>query len=562
LTQTVEKPAPAGVDVVGRHRGLVLRTFLISSLTLSSRLIGFAREALAAAMFGDRSTINDAFVTAWAIPNLFRSLLGEGAMSTAVQPAITRADAERGNEAGRALFLAIARVLCLILLVLCASVMVLVHFMPDRMPVTGWAWLGTDPGPVRELTIRMMPFVILVCLSALASGALNVRGHFLAPSLAPVLMNVCWIGALVGVGVYWGWTRQPGASDAQEYARQLTMVRWLSAFALVAGVVLLLVQVPALASTGFLGKRRAGAGAAPPRVPSKQVFDVLKVSAPLALGAAVYQVNVLVDRWMALGMLGKGGASVLYYATRVQQFPMSLVSIAATSAVFPLLTALGHRRDLANLRALHDRTQHAIAFVAIPASVGLLFFTEPIVSVIFRHGEFSQGGVDRASDALRFLTLAILPAGAAGLVARTYYALGDFRTPVRISVLVLFANVLLNLLFVRGFGMEVGGLTLATATTAWANLLILSPGLRSRLGLPGAQPDFFPRLLRILAAAMASSFLAWLMYCGLHRDGKHSAVLLLGSIAVSVALYAALSHFLRIPEWSHVVERVRGRARK
>ena len=112
-----------------------------------------------------------------------------------------------------------------------------------------------------------------------------------------------------------------------------------------------------------------------------QVIAVLKVSAPLALGAAVYQVNVMVDGFMALGMLGTGGASVLYYATRVQQFPMSLVSIAATSAVFPALTALGHRRDLASLRSLHDRTQHAIAFVAIPASIGLLFFTEPIVSV-------------------------------------------------------------------------------------------------------------------------------------------------------------------------------------
>lgn len=549
------------VDVVGRHRGLVLRTILISSLTLTSRLIGFAREALAAAMFGDRSSINDAFVTAWRIPNLFRSLLGEGAMSTALQTAITRADADEGDEAGRALFLAIARVLTLILVVLCASVMLLVLYMPDRMPITGWAWLGPDPGPVRELTIRMMPFVILVCLSALASGALNVRGHFLSPSLAPVLMNLCWIGGLVVVGVYWGWTRLAGTTDGQEYERQLGMVRWLASFALLTGVVLLVVQVPALVSKGFLGKRSVTAGVAAIRVPTRQVLEVLKVSAPLALGAAVYQVNVMVDGFMALGMLGKGGASVLYYATRVQQFPMSLVSIAATSAVFPALTAIGHRKDLAGLRALHDRTQLAIAFVAIPASVGLLFFTEPIVSVIFHHGQFTQGGVERASDALRFLTLAILPAGAAGLVARTYYALGDFKAPVRISVLALFANVLLNLLFVRGFGMEVGGMTLATATTAWANLMVLSPGLRTRLGLPAAQSDFFPRLLRILAAALGSSFVAWMLYRALHGGEKHSAVLLFAAIAVSVGVYAVLCHLLRIPEWSHVLDRARGRGR-
>lgn len=556
MTTSSEQLPPGGVDVVARHGRLVFRTILISSLTLSSRLIGFAREALAAAMFGDRSSINDAFVTAWRIPNLFRSLLGEGAMSTALQTAITKADAERGDEAGRALFLAIARVLTLILVVLCASVMLLVFYMPDRMPVTGWSWLGPDPEPVRELTIRMMPFVILVCLSALASGALNVRGHFFSPSLAPVLMNLCWIGALVVVGVYWGWTREPGTSDAVEYGRQLGMVRWLASFALVAGVVLLLVQMPALVSKGFLGK-----GPVALRVPTRQVLDVLKVSAPLALGAAVYQVNVMVDGFMALGMLGKGGASVLYYATRVQQFPMSLVSIAATSAVFPALSAFGHRRDLANLRALHDRTQLAIAFVAVPASVGLLFFTEPIVAVIFHHGQFTQGGVERASDALRFLTLAILPAGAAGLVARTYYALGDFKTPVRISVLALFANVLLNLLFVRGFGMEVGGMTLATATTAWANLMVLSPGLRTRLGLPVAQADFLPRLLRIVSAALGSSAVAWLIYQTLHRGERHSAALLFAAIGVSVVVYALLCHLLRIPEWGHVIERARGKGR-
>jgi putative peptidoglycan lipid II flippase len=559
--QTIEETPPAGVDVVGRHGRLVLRTFLISSLTLSSRLIGFAREALAASMFGDRSSVNDAFVTAWRIPNLFRSLLGEGAMSTALQTAITKADAERGNEAGRALFLAIARVLGLILVALCAAVMLIVLILPDRMPITGLAWLGADPGPVRELTIRMMPFVILVCLSALASGALNVRGHFLSPSLAPVLMNVCWIGALVVVGLYWGWTRPPGASDADEYGRQLGMVRWLAGFALVAGAVLLLSQVPALVSKGFLGPRSVPAGTPLLRVPTAQVIAVLKASAPLALGAAVYQVNVMIDGFMALGMLGTGGASVLYYATRVQQFPMSLVSIAATSAVFPALTAFGHKRDLGSLRSLHDRTQHAIAFVAIPASVGLLFFTEPIVAVIFRHGEFTQGGVERAADALRYLTLAILPAGAAGLVARTYYALGDFKTPVRISMLALGGNVLLNLFFVRVVGMDAGGLTLATATTAWANLLILSPGLRGRLGLPAAAPDFFPRLLRILAAALGSSGVAWLLYRSLHQGERHSAALLFAAIAASIAVYAVLCHLLRIPEWNHVVERVRGRAR-
>jgi len=126
------------VDVVGRHRGLVLRTAIVSLLTLASRLLGFVRETLAASIFGDASVVNDAFVTAWRVPNLFRSLLGEGAMSTSLQTALTREDAERGLQAGTRLFWALARVVGLASLVICAGVMLAAHFLPDTMPFTGW----------------------------------------------------------------------------------------------------------------------------------------------------------------------------------------------------------------------------------------------------------------------------------------------------------------------------------------------------------------------------------------------------------------------------------------
>jgi len=549
-----EKPAPA-VDVVGRHERLVLRTLLVSALTLSSRLIGFARESLSAFLFGDASAVNDAFVTAWRVPNLFRSLLGEGAMTTALQTSLTRADSEGGNEAGRRLFLAIVRFVGSLLLVLCAASMIGVALLPDRMPVTGVAWLGAHPAAVRELTVRMLPFVVLVCLSAVCSGALNVRGHFLSPSLAPVVMNVWWISALLIVANRFGWRRPAGADDAAELARQLEMARWLAGFVLVAGAILLLVQLPALLSTGLLRGPPRPEGA--PRIPTREVVDVLWASAPLALGAAVYQINLMIDGLLAVGLLDPGGASVLYYATRVQQFPMSLVSIAATSAVFPVLTALGQQRQLSSVRALHDRTQHAIAFVAMPASIGLLAFAEPIVTVIFRHGAFGEAGVLRAAAGLRCLSLAILPAGAAGLVARTFYALGDFWTPVRVSVAMLLANVALTLVFVLGFRMDVAGPTLATALTAWGNLLLLAPGLHRKLGLPAPAADLYRRLGRVALASVASALLARGLFQLLERDPR-SPIALLVSIASSVALFAGFSHFLRIPEWGHLVRRVLG----
>ena len=554
------------MDVVGRHRGLVLRTLVVSLLTLASRLAGFVRETLAASIFGDASPINDAFVTAWRVPNLFRSLLGEGAMSASLQTALTQEDAEHGLQAGRRLFWALARVVGALALGLCALVMFAAWLMPDRMPFSGWAWLGSDPAPVRELVVRMMPFVVFVCLAAVVGGALQVRGHFASTALAPVLMNLWWITALFLVIHEFGF--DPRAEAAAEYARQMDIARRLAAYVLVAGLILLCVQLPALRGRGLIGGGASAeaAGGNPPEASgahaeqrkrlAARVWHVLREATPLALGAAVYQVNVMVDGLMAESLLPNGGPSILYYATRVQQLPMSLVSAAATAAVFPSLAALGQQRRHDELRKLHVDTHLAIVFAALPAVLGLIVFAAPVMSVCFEHGAFGEAGVARGAAGLRALALAILPAGAAGLVARTYYALGDFRTPVRISVGVLLGNIALNVAFVVGLGMDVEGLALATAISAWVNLALLLPGLHRRLG-PSAAPLHVPsRLLRILVAASAATGLGWLCWVFLGNGLGPTARLLL-SIALTAAAYAGSAQLLGIPEWRALLNRAR-----
>jgi putative peptidoglycan lipid II flippase len=585
--------AASHIDVVARHAGLVRRTALVSALTLASRIIGFARESLAASIFGDASAINDAFVTAWRVPNLFRGMLGEGAMSTSFQTELTRADAELGLDAGRRLFLAILRVVLLASIALCAGVMLFVWLAPDRMPATGWTWLGADPAPVRELILRMMPFVVCVCLSAVASGALFVRGRYLAPSLAPVLMNVWWIGALFIVIDEFGFEHLAAAGD--ERLRQLAIARRLAGYVLIAGAVLFLAQVPTLVREKLLARAPSrgekdrsapivpshGAGGSTPIVPlrvargskpnlsshvattstsdaeisNEHVWRVLKHAAPLALGAAVYQVNAMIDGLMAQSLLPSGGPSVLYYATRVQQLPLSLISLAATSAVFPVLSALGLARRLGELRALHERTQLAIAFVALPATLGLCALASPVMAVCFEHGAFGPEGVERGAQGLRALTLAILPAGAAGLAARTYYSMGDMRTPVRIASWMLALNAILSVTFIKVLGMDIEGLALATGVCAWGNLLLLVPGLRTRLGLPAGQSDFLSRLVLMAMCAVGSATAAWLIELAL-AERCRPAVALACSILVGAAVYAVLVHALGIPEWRHLWSRL------
>jgi putative peptidoglycan lipid II flippase len=337
---------------------------------------------------------------------------------------------------------------------------------------------------------------------------LQVRGHFAAPAFAPVVLNLVWIASLVVVGVVFdGFVMRSVVDPTLDRARELSMVRGLAWGVLLAGVLQLAVQLPALRRTGLVGGQAATAEM---RVTARSgARAVLKRSLPLALGAAVYQVNVMVDGLMAESLLPEGGPTAHYFANRVQQFPMALISIAATSAVFPALAALGKTGDRAGLRRLHDRTQRAVAFVALPAGAGLFALAFPVMSTLFEHGRYGPEGIARAADALRALSLAILPAGAVGLCARMYYALGDFRTPAFVSIAMLLLNVALNLLFLVGFDFDVSGLAWATAITSWVNLALLWPGLSGKLGLPGVSTGFARGVIGSLVAAAASGSAAY-----------------------------------------------------
>jgi len=537
--------APPPVTV-SRHRKLFSRTLLVSSLTLLSRIAGFVRESLAASVFGHASAINDAFVTAWRVPNLFRGLLAEGAMTTSLQTALTREDAERGEAAGNRLFWALLRFVLIASVLVTAGVMLLAWLMPDAMPLTGWEWLGDHPEPVRELLLRMMPFVVFVALAAVIGGALQVRGHFASTAFAPVLMNLWWIAALFLVI-----TRHPSGEPAGEYARQFDMARELAWYLLVAGALLVAVQLPGLLRTGLW---RREPSAKEPTL-NARVRAVWTGALPLAFGAAVYQINVMIGGLMAEGLLADGGPSLLYYATRLQQLPLSLVAVAATSAVFPAFAALGQAGRREELRKLHADTQLAVAFVALPAAIGLFVFAEPVMAVCFEHGAFGAEGVERGAQALRGLAVAVLPAGAVGLMARCCYSVGDLGGPVRASVLVLVVGVGLNWLFVPVMGLDVLGIALSSALGAWLNLLLLLPILHGHLGASTRLAQRVWRIARMAGCAALAVGLGHLVWDFLTED-RRSTLALTSGIGAAMVSYGCLTWAVRLPEAHSVLQRI------
>lgn len=546
---------PAGADIVGRHRRLVARTVLIAALTAASRVLGYGREFLSALLFGDASPVYDAFVTAWRVPNLFRRMLGEGAVSTALQTQLTEVDGDRGDEAGRRLFWEVMALSLAVSVVLCGAMIGLVVVMPDTMPLTGWPWLGPQPAALRELLVRVLPYLVFICVAGLAGGGLAVRGRFRGASASAATMNLTAIATLVAIGLVYGWHGAAPVDGSEGFVRHMQMARFFSWGLVLSGLVQIAVLVPDLRAAGFF--RRGAAAAASSWSAAR---GVLLSSAPLALGAAVYQVNVMIDGFMAQYLLPLGGATTYYYANRIQQLPLALVATAATSAVFPALKALGHRGQSAEMRRLHDTTHLAIGFIALPATLALIVLARPICAVLLQHGAFTAAGTERTALGLQYLALALVPAGAAGLLSRTYFAMGDFRTPVRVSGGLLVLNVGLNWLFVRVLGMDIEGLTLATSVASWTNVLLLAPRIVARLPAPADGPPFVRRLLRMLLASCLCAAAAWETQRLVGPDPR-SALALGAAVAVGVAVYFAAAAWLGLDEWHAIrsrLERVGG----
>jgi len=568
-----------GADLGARHRRLGLRAGLVSVLTLVSRILGYAREAVTAALFGHQSAILDAFLTAWRIPNLFRRLFGEGAIATSFQTEFSEVEGEDGESAGRAFFWAVFRMLTCILVVLTAALIAVVWVLPDRLAVPGltgvWPlgslpWLGPEPGAVRELTVRLLPFLVVICLTAVTSAALHVRGLFGATALAPVVFNVVWIVTLILL-----LRRFPDPGLRTAGAMQLDMVRYLTWGILLAALVQGAGLLPSLARCGLLGGRSSG-GAHAATGPARSPRAVLVRALPLALGAAVYQFNVMVDGVMAISLLPEGGAGAHYFATRVQQFPMAMIAFAATTAVFPALKALGQQGDLTGLARLHTRTQRTVAFLALPATTGLIALAQPIVMAMFMHGAYQEEGVERIVSALVALALAVVPVGASGLVVRCFYSVGDFRTPVVVSVAMMALNLGLNLWFIVGLGLDADGLALGTAVTSWLSLALLVPLLRTRHRLP-AGPAGLVRSVGLSAVGAAAcgavAAPAYRALCGPLRSAlealhlfegdaqvRASQVLgLLGAIGAGVIAHFVVTAALGSEEARAFLGRLRGR---
>src|SRR6516162_9835809 len=480
----------------------------VGSYTLVSRLFGFLRDILTAAILG-AGLVADAFFVAQRLPNLFRSLFAEGAFSAAFVPLFAGTMAEHGKEAAR-IFAEDA--LAVLLAALFGFVLLGEIFMPAVMEVIAPGF-SEDPGKFAlavELARITFPYLLFIALVALQGGVLNSVERFAAAAATPILLNLFLIGALLMMDRF-GWHDGRALAWAVT-AAGLAQFLWLMFSCARAGLAL---RLPF------------------PRL-TPGVKRTLAVMAPGTIGAGVTQLNLLISTALA-SLLPGGSVSYLYYADRLNQLPLGVVGIAVGTAILPSLSRqirLGHLTDAV---ATQNRGLELALLLTLPAAVALALLATPILSVLFQRGAF--GAADTAATAATLPAFVLIR-----VLAPAFFARHDTATPVKIAIGTMAANLGLTLVLMQ-FLAHVG-IALATTIAGWINaltllLLLIRRGhfrfdRRARRNLP-----------RVGAAALGMGVVLALLRVALAPALAGPAVLRVGALAglvgAGLAVFALLA---------------------
>ncbi len=452
---------------------LLRSTAVVSGMTSVSRVLGFIRDVVIASIIG-ASGGADAFFVAFKIPNFLRRLFAEGAFSQAFVPVLSEYKNQRDHEAVQALVDRTTGTLGAVLFgvslfaVIAAPLLVMI-FAPGFIQTTDRF----------ELTVALLritfPYLLFISLTALAGGVLNSYGRFAVPALTPVFLNLSLIAAAIFL-----------APMLEQPALALAWGVFLG------GLIQLGFQLPFLYRLGLLPRPRFGLADA-------GVRRILKLMGPAIFGVSVSQVNLLLDTLIA-SFLVTGSVSWLYYSDRLVEFPLGVFSIALATVILPGLSQEHARGSSREFSCMLDWALRWVVLIATPAALALVLLAGPILTTLFQYGAFQGHDVEMASRSLMAYALGLLGFSFIKVLAPGFYARQDTRTPVRIGVIAMLTNMILNLLLV--FPLAHAGLALATSLAAFVNAGLLLRILRQK-GIYRPRPGWGLLLLRVSLAVLA-----------------------------------------------------------
>lgn len=482
----------------------------VAGLTGVSRILGFVRDILTAAILG-AGPVADAFFVALKLPNLFRRVTAEGAFSVAFVPIYSELLEKQGQE--RASVFASNAFSVMILFLAPFSLLAMIA-MPYIIYVIA---PGFNDDPLRyntavELSRITFPYLLMMSITALFGGVLNAHHKFHPFASAPVFFNLCMIIALL---FFTKFTETAGHALAWGiFVSGFVQFFWMVFFAK-----RLKIQIK-FKKPEF----------------TANIKKLFKLMGPGVIGAGVMHINLFADMIIA-SLLASGSISYLYYADRLNQLPLGMVGIAVGTALLPMLSRTIASGNHAQTKNLFNRALEVCLFLALPAGVALFVIPETLIGTLFERGKFTHADTLIAAQALMGYSIG-LPAYVVAKVFQTgYWSQQNTISPVKISIFVALLNVALCLLLIQFMG--VAGIAFATGSVAWVQLALLYKGLRKQENFQF--DDRFKKVffkIVLAALAMGGALLVADNYIATHSMGElKKAIILAGLVTIGMFVY-------------------------
>ena len=492
---------------------------VVGAATLLSRVFGFLRDAVIAWFFG-AGMVSDAFFVAFRIPNLLRRLFAEGALTVTFIPVFTEHLSKNGKDAALEMAAAAVKFLAILLAGIAVCGILLAPLLV-RILAPGFIDAPGQLALAITLTRIMFPYIFFIGLVAISMGILNVFGYFAAPALAPVLLNLAIIGSVFLISPH---LDQPAVG--------------LAVGVLIGGIMQLALQLPFLIKCGIRLLPKT-----PWYHPALKKIGTLML--PAVPGAAVYQVNILVGTFLA-SLLPAGSISYLYYADRLNQFPLGIFAIAAATAALPSLSRQAAAKEIQALKRTFTQAVKMVLFIVVPAMVGLIVLRDPIVAVLFKRGAFDAETAALTASAVLYYAIGLWAVSSVKIVVTTFYALQDTRTPFKIGAISIAANMVLGILLMGPLGHR--GLALATSLASMLNLALLCRVLQRRIGTLDWREIGVSAGLTTASSVIMGGVVYLMTYRMIPAGDDGSLPGLAAGIMTGILVYGSLSVVLKRPE--------------
>ncbi len=513
---------------------------MIGFATFLSRILGFVRDIIIAALFGT-GFYAQAFIVAFRIPNILRSVVGEGTTNSVVVPILSEYITKYDKDEFWSLAGNLINIFLLVLIVISGIGIILAPFIV-RVIAPGFINDADKFYLTIKLTRIIFPYIFFIGLTSISIGILNSFRYFKIPAFSQVIFNLLFIVSVTilyfsfGFGIY-----------------------SLAIGVLIAGVGQLIMQIPSLYQYGF-------------RYSKKMFFvhpaikKIGKLFIPRLMGAGVYHINVLVDTMLAslAYIVGKGGVAALYYSNRLIQFPLAIFGIALAQAVLPTFSRQSLEKNLYDFKKTLSLSLKNIFFITVPSAIGLVILREPVIKILFQRGNFDSYSTYITSYTLLFYAFGLFSYAGIKILVSSFYSLKDTLTPVKVASFSVVINIILNIILM--YPLKIGGLALATSISATINFLLLYYILRRKIGEIYEKEVFIVFLKSLFASIIMGIscyiffYKLYMVFIGLGFIKECAGILL--TVILGIFVYLLIGSLMNMVEAKRIVKFFLNKIRK